>query len=135
MFQICNNTYNWVYKLQDRNISRARTEDDDLDFNSERVLSEILDVLTMPYMDKNSVLILNLGLHYVHTINFTTYTRLIDKTIKLLTEEFKTKKTSWKFKGQVIWKTTSAINMEKYGDPNTNARHSTNIRFLTYQVK
>jgi len=82
-----------------------------------------------------SVLILNLGLHYVHTINFTTYMGLIDKTIRLLNEKFKTNKKSWRFRGQLIWKTTTAINKEKYGDPRTNARHSTSIRFLTYQVR
>ena len=39
-----------------------------------------------------------------------------------------------KFPGVMIWKTTTATNMEKYGDPKTNARHSKLIRFLTYQV-
>lgn len=117
-------------------MTRGRLENDDKDFSVRRVLTEIFHVISQPFMDSDkSVLILNLGLHYVHTINFTTYMGLIDKTIRLLNEKFKTNKKSWRFRGQLIWKTTTAINKEKYGDPRTNARHSTSIRFLTYQVR
>lgn len=133
-FKKCNSTYNWVYKIPDRNLTWARLQNDDKDFSIQRVLSEIFEVISQPSMKDNSVLILNLGLHYVHTINFTTYQRLIDKTIRMLTEKFKTNKKSWSFSAKLIWKTTTAIYMEKYGDPRTNARHSTSIRFLTYQV-
>ncbi|XP_067031882.1 uncharacterized protein [Acropora muricata] len=132
-FKKCNSTYNWVYKIPDRNLTWARLQNDDKDFSLQRVLSEIFEVISQPSMKDNSVLILNLGLHYVHTINFTTYQRLIDKTIRMLTEKFKTNKKSWSFSAKLIWKTTTAIYMEKYGDPRTNARHSTSIRFLTYQ--
>ena len=136
IFQRCNNTYNWVYTIPGRNLTRGRLENDDNDFSVRRVLTEIFQVISQPFMvSDKSVLILNLGLHYVHTINFTTYKVLIDKTIRLLNERFKTNKKSWRFRGQLIWKTTTAINKEKYGDPRTNARHSTNIRFLTYQVR
>lgn len=125
-----------MYTIPDRNLTRGRLENDDKDFSVRRVLSEIFHVIFQPFMDSDkSVLILNLGLHYVHTINFTTYMDLIDKTIRLLNERFKTNKKSWRFRGQLIWKTTTAINKEKYGDPRTNARHSTSIRFLTYQVR
>ncbi|KAJ7369933.1 hypothetical protein OS493_035279 [Desmophyllum pertusum] len=135
LFLRCNNTYNWVYTIPGRNLTRGRLENDDNDFSIRRVLTEIFRVISQPFMDNDkSVLILNLGLHYVHTINFTTYKVLIDKTIRLLNERFKTaNKKSWRFRGKVIWKTTTAINKEKYGDPRTNARHSTSIRFLTYQ--
>lgn len=134
MFQRCNNSYNWVYTIPDRNLTRARLENDDNDFSIRRVLTEIFRVISQPSMKNNSALILNLGLHYVHTINFTTYTDLIDKTIRLLTEKFNANKKSWKFRAKLIWKTTTAMNKEKYGDPRSNARHSTSIRFLTYQV-
>ena len=135
-FQRCNNTYNWVYTIPERNLTRGRLENDDKDFSVRRVLTEIFRVISQPFMDSDkSVLLLNLGLHYVHTINFTTYKVLIDKTIRLLNERFKTNKKSWRFRGQLVWKTTTAINKEKYGDPRTNARHSTSIRFLTYQVR
>lgn len=134
-FQRCNNSYNWVYTIPDRNLTRARLENDDKDFSIKRVLSEIFRVISQPSMRDNSVLILNLGLHYVHTVNFIAYRNLIDKTIRLLTEKFNTNKKSWKFRAKLIWKTTTAINKEKYGDPRTNARHSTSIRFLTYQVR
>lgn len=122
--------------IPDRNLTRARLENDDRDFSIRRVLTEIFHVINQPYMDNDeSVLVLNLGLHYVHTINFTTYKDLIDKTIRLLNDRFKTNDRSWRFRGRLIWKTTTAINKEKYGDPRTNARHSTSIRFLTYQVR
>ncbi|XP_068682072.1 uncharacterized protein [Montipora foliosa] len=133
IFRRCNSTYNWVYTISDRNLTRARLQNDDKDFSIRRVLTEIFDVTSQPSMKDNSVLILNMGLHYVHTINFTTYQSLIDKTIRMLTERFKTNKKSWKFNAKLIWKTTTAIYMEKYGDPRTNARHSSSIRFLTYQ--
>lgn len=135
IFQRCKNTYNWVYSIPDRNLTRARLENDDKDFSIPRVLTEIFHAISQPAMKDNSVLILNLGLHYVHTVNFTTYVDLIDKTIRMLTERFNTNKKSWKFRAKLIWKTTTAINKEKYGDPRTNARHSTSIRFLTYQVR
>lgn len=116
-------------------MTRARLEKDDKDFSIRRVLTEIFHVIDQPFMgNAKSVLVLNLGLHYVHTINFTSYKTLIDKTIRLLNDRFKTDGRSWSFKGNLIWKTTTAINKEKYGDPKTNARHSTSIRFLTYQV-
>lgn len=135
-FQRCNNTYNWVYTIPGRNLTRGRLENDDKDFRIRRVLTEIFRAISQPFMDSDkSVLILNLGLHYVHTINFTTYMDLIDKTIRLLHERFNANKESWRFRGKLIWKTTTAINKEKYGDPRTNARHSTSIRFLTYQVR
>ena len=136
IFQRCNNTYNWVYTIPGRNLTRGRLENDDKDFSVRRVLTEIFHAISQPFMDSDkSVLILNLGLHYVHTINFTTYMVLIDKTIRLLNERFKTNKKSWRFRGHLIWKTTTAIDKEKYGDPRTNARHSASIRFLTYQVR
>ena len=136
IFQRCNNTYNWVYRIPGRNLTRGRLENDDKDFSVRRVLTEIFHVISQPFMDGDkNVLILNLGLHYVHTINFTTYMVLIDNTIRLLNERFKTNKKSWRFRGHLIWKTTTAINKDKYGDPRTNARHSTSIRFLTYQVR
>lgn len=136
IFQRCNSTYNWVYTIPGRNLTRARLENDDKDFSNRRVLSEIIHAVSQPFMDsEKSGLILNLGLHYVHTINFSTYMVLIDKTIRLLNERFKVNKNSWRFRGKLIWKTTTAINKEKYGDPRTNARHSTSIRFLTYQVR
>ena len=136
IFQRCNNTYNWVYTIKERNLTRARLENDDKDFSIRRVITEIFHAISQRSMkDKNSAFILNLGLHYVHTINITTYMRLIDNTIRLLTEKFNTDKIAWRFRGKLIWKTTTAINKEKYGDPRTNARHSTSIRFLTYQVR
>ena len=124
-----------MYEIPNRNLTRARLEMDEKDFSIRRVLTEIFHVIDQPFMDNaNSVLVLNLGLHYVHTINFSSYKTLIDKTIRLLNDRFKTDGRSWRFRGKLIWKTTTAINKEKYGDPKTNARHSTSIRFLTYQV-
>ena len=73
---------------------------DEKDFSIRRVLTEIFHVIDQPFMDNaNSVLVLNLGLHYVHTINFSSYKTLIDKTIRLLNDRFKTDGRSWRFRG------------------------------------
>lgn len=137
-FKQCNRTYNWVYKLPRANQTIGKLQNDDLDFSVDKILSEISEVLNDSSMreDNSSVIILNLGLHYVQNINFTKYRELIDKTIKLFKggEGGEDGDNGRLFRGQMIWKTTTAMNREKYGDPRTGARHSKSLRFLTYQV-
>ena len=81
----CNRTYNWVYKLPNANQTIGKILSDDLDFDVDRILKEISEVLNETTMRNNnqSVIILNLGLHYVQNVNFTKYRELIDRTIKL----------------------------------------------------
>lgn len=138
-FQRCNSTYNWVYNLPGGNQTIGKLLNDDLDFSVDRILKEISEVLNDTTMrrDNQSVIILNLGLHYVQNINFTKYRELIDRTIQLFKggEGGEVGDIGRNYQGQMIWKTTSSMNREKFGDPRTGARHSKTIRFLTYQVR
>lgn len=123
-----------MYKLPGSNQTIGKLQNDDLDFSVEKVLSEIREVLNDSSMreDNSSVIILNLGLHYVQNINFTKYRELIDRTIMLFSGG--EGDNGRYYRGQMIWKTTTAMNREKYGDPRTGARHAKSLRFLTYQV-
>lgn len=110
-------------------LQRAIEEYDDLDFDEERVLKSIRDVLSDPDMDSNSTLLLNLGLHFVMTINFTTYQKLIDHVIDMLTEKKPGSDHDFWYQSRVVWKTTTAIRKENASD-----KQLTHFRFLTSQV-
>ncbi|XP_032221806.2 uncharacterized protein LOC5520721 isoform X4 [Nematostella vectensis] len=83
-------------------------------------------------MDSNGVMLLNLGLHYVENTNFTNYQRLITGVIDVLkngkTMEVNGKTERRRFEGMLIWKTTTAINRQKYTHNHLDSR-----RFLTCQ--
>ena len=131
IFKRCNFSYNWIYPVT--NVTAAKKENDDRDYDNERVLQSLRHVLHDPQMDENSAIIMNFGLHFVESTNFTNYKKLIDGLVKVLTDEQKVSTlnvTSPKFRGTVIWKTTTAINKEKAS--NIHLGHK---RFLTQQVK
>ena len=131
IFKRCNFSYNWIYPVT--NVTAAKKENDDRDYDNERVLQSLRHVLHDPQMDENSAIIMNFGLHFVESTNFTNYKKLIDGLVKVLTDEEKVSTlnvTSPKFRGTVIWKTTTAINKEKAS--NIHLGHK---RFLTQQVK
>lgn len=130
-FNKCNTTYNWVYPVL--NYTLAKSQTDDFDFKNERVLESVRGVLTSKDMDQDSVFIINLGLHYVESINFTSYRKLIDGLIQVLHERYldpSSNQMKLVYEGRVIWKTTTAINKERA--TNINLVHK---RFLTYQVR
>lgn len=129
-FNKCNRTYNWVYNLDHADIAKAKSDNDDNDFSIERITKELKQVLTADDLDEDSFLFLNYGLHYVQEIPFATFTDMIDRVIQLVTAE----QTKGRFRAQLVWKTTTALNKWKYGDPKTNARHSIPNRFLTSAV-
>jgi hypothetical protein len=79
--------------------------------------------------NNDSTLLLNLGLHFVMTINFTTYQKLIDHVITLLTEKKPGSEHDLWYEAKVIWKTTTAIMKENASD-----RQLTHFHFLTSQV-
>ena len=121
IFLWCNNSYNWVYPLP-----AFKGRNDNFNFRPLIVLNAIRDVLQNPKMKRNdSVLVLNLLLHYTMTINFTMYQELIKDVIKLV-------KTSGEFgcKANFIWKTSTAIHKERTGKEGTNVMW----RFFTPQV-
>ena len=101
------------------------------DFEPRRVLREIQDVIYRPEMDEKSVIILNCGLHYVSALKFAVYRKLIDDIITMFkeTKENEYGEVQLKFRGKLIWKTTTAIHRERflyYDHPSP--------RFLTLQV-
>ena len=102
-----------------------------LDFDPSRVLQELSEVLYLPEMDEDSVIILNCGLHYVSALKFATYRKLIDGIINLFKETWVNEDglVELKFKGKLIWKTTTAIHRERFLYHNHPSP-----RFLTLQV-
>lgn len=129
LYKRCLHSYNWIYPVGDE--ARSKKEDDDLDFSPGRVIDDILKVLQEPYMQtEESMLFLNLGLHFPIGINFTTYQRLFQDLIHSLKE---TEVDSLgirvpKYKAKVIWKTSTAIRKEK-----ASAKNMTHWRFFTTQ--
>ena len=126
----CLLSYNWIYPVLNEALSKEL--DDDLDFRPKKVIQSILRALRSPLMQReDSVLLVNLGLHFPIGVNFTTYQRLIRDLINRLKE---TKVDSQgkmvpKYKAKVIWKTSSAIHKE-----NALVKNKTNWRFFTTQV-
>ena len=130
LYKNCKNSYNWLYPVTDE--QRSREQNDDLDFNPVKVFDAIRSVLNWPEMQqKDSVLLLNLGLHYPVSVNFTTYKKVIGDLIKILkaTEVDSQGQKVPKYKAKIIWKSTTSICKHKSRDP-----HKTDARFLTTQV-
>ncbi|KAJ7374438.1 hypothetical protein OS493_007544 [Desmophyllum pertusum] len=127
LFLNCTNSYNWIYPLTDD----SSILNDDLDFMPEKILEDIRSVLGRPDMQlQDSVLLLNIGLHYPVSVNFTTYQRLMADVIHILkeTEVNSQGKKIPKYKAKVIWKSTTAISKHKGTAP-----QSTEARFMTTQ--
>ena len=80
-------------------------------------------VLDDKRLDKHSVIILNWGIHFAAAVNFTNYKKLIDEFLETL--QAKRKKS--KFKGKIIWRTTTALFRERFPNPHKDVR-----RFLTF---
>ena len=57
VFSRCNRTYNWVYNIQDDNLTNAKTENDDNDFSIDKIITELKAVLVKPELDHNSALL------------------------------------------------------------------------------
>ena len=127
MFEQCRYNINFVYHIKYRK-ELDTTETDDLDFNVTRVLHHFQSVLLDPDVNHvNSVIFLNLGLHYVMSLTFEHYQGLIGDVIKTIKETDAHGRRN--FKGHVIWKTTTAVHKEKASD-----LQATKWRFCTYPV-
>ena len=131
LYTNCKNSYNWLYPIASE--GRSRTQDDDLDFSPIKVLDPIRSVLGRPEMQrKDSVLLLNLGLHYPVSLNFTAYQKVIADVIKILKDtkiNSQRKRVPTEYSTQIIWKSTTAICKHKARYP-----HGTGERFFTPQV-
>ena len=120
-FASCDLTYNWVYPL-------ALRKKGGVDFQPSIILDTIRNVLRGSRMKSSqSLLVLNLGVHYTYTISFATYQKLIDDVIVILLDREK----GLGSKAEVIWKTSTSIRKEKERPP----RNATNWRFLTEPVR
>ena len=119
----------WIYHANNKGLNIALERD--LDFRPEKVIGIIADVLRRPEMQqKESVLLLNLNLHFVGRINFTTYQKLIDDLIVVLkAEELSQGQRVPKHKAKIIWKSSTAICKEK-----AHSFNKTKARFFTTQV-
>ena len=131
LYTRCISNYNWIYPIVNEAVDKEL--DDDLDFNPERVIETILDILRHPLMQQreSSVLLLNLGIHFPIGVNFTTYQKLINDLINKLKETRVDSQGNIvpKYKAKIIWKTSSAIHKE-----NAKELNKTHWRFFTTQV-
>lgn len=85
---------------------------DDKDYDYNVILDSLRAVLGRPEMNKNSVMILNLGLHYLESTTFQDYQLLIRKVIDILKERNK-ETGELKYQTRVIWKSSTSISKEK----------------------
>ena len=127
LFASCSRTYNWVYAVPNENEALGKKLTDDFDFRPNIILDSIRNVLRDSRMrSPHSLLVLNLGLHYAPSINFTTYQNLIDDVIVMLGRERELGSNA-----TVIWKATTSIRKENETPP----RNDTTWRFFTEQVR
>ena len=91
----------------------------------------MLDIITKPFFDKNSAILLNAGLHYLESTNFSNYQKTISSLIRLFDETKVVRRANGDglFPGEMIWRTTTALNKHKL-----DGKHIQGRRFLTYQV-
>ena len=120
VFEQCKVTYSWVYNI--KNIKNEENLDGN-DYDHERVMGEINKVLDDKRLNKYSVITLNWGIHFAAAVNFTRYKKLIDDFLETL----QAKRKKRKFKGEIIWRTTTAIFRERFPNPHKDVR-----RFLTF---
>ena len=108
LYEHCIISYNWIYPF----IKGRENENDDLDFRPEIVIENIHKVLNSPEMQtEGSLMLLNNGLHYPLSVNFTTYQGLIRKLIRSLK---RTEHKKINYQAKIIWKTTTAVRQEKH---------------------
>ena len=76
LYKKCNNSYVWVYRRDNEKLYMELERA--LDFRPEKAIEAVIDVLRKPEMQQEeSTLLLNLVLHFVRSINFTTYRSLL----------------------------------------------------------
>ncbi|XP_068730190.1 uncharacterized protein [Montipora capricornis] len=117
----------WIGRNWKPYLKGQRPPWDNKDFNDQIVVEDLRRILEQPEMDENSVLILNLGLHYMESLSFREYQRLLNKVLNLLKER-DGGSGQLKYNTRVIWKTSTSLSKEKdTGDQLKSDRR----RFLT----
>lgn len=104
LFKSCKLSMNWVYSY-----SGEFPPQDELDFDYRRITNDIRTVLELPEMSENSVMVLNLGLHYLESTNFSNYVKMLRAVVGL----FKENDAKGKRPVKMIWKTTTPLSKEK----------------------
>ncbi|XP_046863353.1 uncharacterized protein LOC124457108 [Xenia sp. Carnegie-2017] len=117
-FKACRVFRQWIYPIGNTEFLKM----DDYDFCPNIVIYYIKKVLGSELIKrKENVFMLNFGLHYVRSVNFTTFKKLVDDVIVVLQNRTKELKTNATF----VWKTTTAIRQGR--------GHNTAWRFYTQQ--
>ena len=120
----CTTTSLWVYPLSN-NATKHRSYDK-RDFQPNIILDEIKNILRDPKMKyRNSTFLINLGIHYTLSINFTTYQKLIDEVLVILRNRKELGSNA-----KIVWKTITTIRKE-LEKPNGN---SMTWRFISEPV-
>jgi hypothetical protein len=104
IFKACNLSRNWVYAY-----TGEFPPQDNLDFDHNRIVDDVRRVLALPEMSQNSVMVLNLGLHYLQTTSFSNYVKLLRGVVDV----FKARMREGKKCARMIWKTTTEISKHK----------------------
>ena len=128
LYKKCGNSYIGIDKAHK---GLNSTLERDIHFSPESVIETVVNALRLPEMQQEeSVLLLNLVLHYAKKINFTTYQRLIDDLILALkVSELSYGERVPKYKAKIIWKSSTALCKEK-----ASSSKETDFRFFTSQV-
>ena len=128
LYKKCGNSYMGIGRAHKGSNSKLKRN---IQFSSELVIKTVVDVLRTPEMQQDeSVLLLNLVLHYAKMINFTSYKSLIDDLILALkASELSHGDRVPKYKAKIIWKSSTAICKEK-----ATSSKETEFRFYTSQV-
>jgi len=121
IFKQCKNTYNWIYP---KALYELRHFCEDVDVNITKLRTYFRAILTNELMDKRSVLLFNLGAHFVKNTSFRTYREIIDAFI----EELK------RYRGEVIWKSTTAIHDQNVKVMGSFRRYITAQRVLLFNA-
>eukprot|EP00112_Aurelia_sp_Birch-Aquarium-sp1_P008194 Seg190.1 transcript_id=Seg190.1/GoldUCD/mRNA.D3Y31 product="hypothetical protein" protein_id=Seg190.1/GoldUCD/D3Y31 len=132
IFKACRYSYNWVYEIS--NVTLARNQRDGLDMNITRIIKDFNKTIQGKETNKkHSVVIVNFGLHFVESTNFSNYKILIDDFVKLAMQRNAQGKLL--FKGKFIWKTTTAIYKERADFPQLHwRRFFTNYRIQLFNA-
>ena len=126
IFKSCNLSKMWVYPYKEQ-----VPPWDKKDFNDNIILDDLRGILERSDMKENSVMVLNLGLHYMESASLRDYQILLHKVVELL-EEKDSNTGELKHKTRVIWKTTTSLSKEK--DTGSQLK-SDRRRFLNLPVR
>eukprot|EP00112_Aurelia_sp_Birch-Aquarium-sp1_P014071 Seg3010.1 transcript_id=Seg3010.1/GoldUCD/mRNA.D3Y31 product="hypothetical protein" protein_id=Seg3010.1/GoldUCD/D3Y31 len=121
LFKFCTHTYTFTYVNRKYNISKINVG---LPFNHTKFLVPINKVLHDSRMTKNSVLVINFGIHLIMGLNMSELRNIVDEFAGTMNRI----RTSGSKLPHMIWKTTT---FSRLGDG--KLRHRTHARFLTNQ--